>query len=190
MSNPSSEKKKKNESEKVDIFRDTPIRYLGYANEIGESFRYQFPKLVLPSYIVSFGYCFADATTKGYATYQSASKARSSSSTTSESNTTNSRTNSPTLKAIITTTDTLIWQCLASVMIPGATINTIVKASRFAIQKSPVVVPVVAAKWIPTTLGLGSIPIIIHPIDHGVDYLLDNTLRKVISTGTGDNDDS
>ena len=181
MSNPSSEKKKKkNESEKVDIFRDTPIRYLGYANEIGESFRYQFPKLVLPSYIVSFGYCFADATTKGYATYQSAIEARSSSST-SESNTTNSRTNSPTLKAIITTTDTLIWQCLASVMIPGATINTIVKASRFAIQKSPVVVPVVAAKWIPTTLGLGSIPIIIHPIDHGVDYLMDNTLRKVIN---------
>ena len=66
-------------------------------------------------------------------------------------------------------------------MIPGATINTIVKASRFAIQKSPVVVPVVAAKWIPTTLGLGSIPIIIHPIDHGVDYLMDNTLRKVIN---------
>ena len=173
----------------VDIFRDTPIRYLGYANEIGESFRYQFPKLVIPSYIVSFGYCFADATTKGYATYQSAIEARSSSST-SESNTTNSRTNSPTLKAIITTTDTLIWQCLASVMIPGATINTIVKASRFAIQKSPVVVPVVAAKWIPTILGLGSIPIIIHPIDHGVDYLMDNTLRKVISTGTSDNNDS
>ena len=163
MSNPSSEKKKKNESEKVDIFRDTPIRYLGYANEIGESFRYQFPKLVLPSYIVSFGYCFADATTKGYATYQSASKARSSSST-SESNTTNSRTNSPTLKAIITTTDTLIWQCLASVMIPGATINTIVKASRFAIRKSPVVVPVVAAKWIPTILGLISLSRPLRPI--------------------------
>ena len=180
MRNPSSEKMEKKEaasSKPVDIFRDTPIRYLGYANEIGESFRYQFPKLVIPSYIVSFGYCFADATTKGYATYQSASEARSSST----SNTTNSRTNSPTLKAIITTTDTLIWQCLASVMIPGATINALVKASRIAIQKSPVVVPIVAAKWIPTTLGLGSIPIIIHPIDHGVDYLMDNTLRKVIN---------
>ena len=24
----------------VDLYRDTPVRFLGYANEVGESFRY------------------------------------------------------------------------------------------------------------------------------------------------------
>ena len=44
----------------VDIYRDTPVRFMGYANEVGESFRYQFPKFVLPSYGIAFAYCFAD----------------------------------------------------------------------------------------------------------------------------------
>ena len=28
-------------SEQYNVFRDSPVRYLGYANEVGESFRYQ-----------------------------------------------------------------------------------------------------------------------------------------------------
>ena len=28
------------ENKEVDIYRDTPVRFLGYANEVGESFRY------------------------------------------------------------------------------------------------------------------------------------------------------
>ena len=44
----------------VDFYRDTPVRYLGYANELGESFRPMVPKMVVPSYIVSFGYVVAD----------------------------------------------------------------------------------------------------------------------------------
>jgi fission process protein 1 len=27
----------------VDLYRDTNVRYLGYANEVGESFRFIFP---------------------------------------------------------------------------------------------------------------------------------------------------
>ncbi len=69
----------------------------------------------------------------------------------------------------------LFLLALASVMIPGATINAIVKASRLAAVKMSL--PVVAAAWGPTFVGLASIPIIIRPIDHGVDYLLDNTTR-------------
>ena len=38
----------------------------GYANEVGESFRYQYPRLVLPSYAIAFGYCFADAAYESY----------------------------------------------------------------------------------------------------------------------------
>lgn len=43
------------------IFRDTALRFLGYANEVGESFRYQLPRMVTPSYIVAFSYVGADA---------------------------------------------------------------------------------------------------------------------------------
>ena len=28
------------DNKEVDIYRDTPVRFLGYANEVGESFRY------------------------------------------------------------------------------------------------------------------------------------------------------
>lgn len=63
-------------------------------------------------------------------------------------------------------------------MIPGATINLIVKASRLAAARASL--PVAAAAWGPTGVGLASIPFIIRPIDNGVDYLLDNTTRHWI----------
>lgn len=40
------------------------VRYLGYTNEVGESFRYIFPRFVIPSYGISFGYVFADSVDK------------------------------------------------------------------------------------------------------------------------------
>ena len=53
------------EKQEVDLYRDTPVRYLGYANELGESFRYVTPWLVKPSYAVAFAYVFADTYDKG-----------------------------------------------------------------------------------------------------------------------------
>jgi fission process protein 1 len=152
------------DGDSYDIFRDSALRYLGYANEVGESFRYQFPKLITPSYIVSFGYCFADAATSGHTTYEKASSV-----------------GSPTAvrDSVVSTMDTLIWQSLASVAIPGATINAIVKASRFAVSKSPMVLPTLVLTWLPTAVGLGSIPVIIHPIDGAVDLFMDSTYRKI-----------
>ena len=47
-------------SKDVDIWRDTPVRLLGYTNEVGESFRYVFPRGVIPSYAVAFAYVLAD----------------------------------------------------------------------------------------------------------------------------------
>ena len=57
-------------SERVDIWRDTPVRLLGYANEVGESFRHIFPRMVIPSYVIAFGYTFADCGDKGYLQYK------------------------------------------------------------------------------------------------------------------------
>ena len=44
----------------IDIWRDSPVRLLGYANEVGESFRYIFPRMVTPSYVLAFAYTFGD----------------------------------------------------------------------------------------------------------------------------------
>ena len=79
---------------------------------------------------------------------------------------------------MLATVDTLIWQSLASVLLPGATINAIVKTSRYALVNQPV--PTMVAAWLPTAIGLGSIPLIIHPIDTGVDYFMENTFRKMM----------
>ena len=58
--------------EDYNVFRDSLLRYMGYANEVGESFRYQFPRFVVPSYVVAFGYCLADAATSGKKSYDAA----------------------------------------------------------------------------------------------------------------------
>lgn len=70
----------------------------GYANEVGESFRYQYPRLVLPSYAIAFGYCFADA---AYESYQV--MAEDNSKTIQEPR-------SKEVRAAIAGFDTLLWQ--------------------------------------------------------------------------------
>jgi fission process protein 1 len=160
---------------------------LGYANEVGESFRYQFPHLVRPSYVLAFGYCFADAASSGWHVWND--KSYSTSTSTTKNN--NSNNNVRMYQTALATADTLLWQSLASVMIPGATINVIVKATRMALVAGPssplmmmaaatvsTAAPSLIAKWLPTSLGLASIPLIIHPIDAAVDYALDNTTRR------------
>lgn len=63
-------------------------------------------------------------------------------------------------------------------MIPGFTINricwTVGKGLKLAKFKHPI------AKWIPTITGLLSVPLIIRPIDKGVDVLMDETYRKYV----------
>uniref|UniRef100_A0A1Y1KBC9 Mitochondrial fission process protein 1 n=1 Tax=Photinus pyralis TaxID=7054 RepID=A0A1Y1KBC9_PHOPY len=52
-------------SGEIDIYRDTPIRYLGYANEIGEAFRSMIgPKWVAVTYGVATTYVLADTASK------------------------------------------------------------------------------------------------------------------------------
>eukprot|EP00563_Minutocellus_polymorphus_P017274 CAMPEP_0197727298 /NCGR_PEP_ID=MMETSP1434-20131217/18845_1 /TAXON_ID=265543 /ORGANISM="Minutocellus polymorphus, Strain CCMP3303" /LENGTH=219 /DNA_ID=CAMNT_0043313445 /DNA_START=102 /DNA_END=761 /DNA_ORIENTATION=+ len=163
------------EGARYNIFRDSPLRYMGYCNEIGESFRYQFPRFVVPSYILSFGYVGADALTTGYREYCSEDTSKDSKASLSRE-----------YRAGIATFDTLLWQSLASVMIPGLAINLVVKASRFAVARSPVSLPAFAIKWLPTASGIGSIPLIIHPIDSFVDFTLDNSTRAWLAKNTLD----
>ena len=85
--------------DRSDIFRDTPIRYLGYANEVGESFRNVVHRNVVRfSYVISGSYVIADAVSKAQ---------------------------QPDAPVLRTFADVAIWQGLASVMIPGFVINRI-----------------------------------------------------------------
>ena len=55
----------KSEDGEVDIYRDTLLRYAGYANEVGEAFAPIVPAIVVPaSYGVAITYVFADTLDK------------------------------------------------------------------------------------------------------------------------------
>lgn len=60
--------------------------------------------------------------------------------------------------------DTFVWQSLASVAIPGFTINRLCAASLYVLGTMTRWPPTLR-KWTTTTLGLLAIPVIIHPID-------------------------
>ena len=86
--------------------------------------------------------------------------------------------------------DTLIWQSLASVIIPGKVIHMVVKASKKAIQKRQMNSQMHSSfrnklflnprfvKSFPVMMGLMCIPMIIHPIDHSVEWMMNNTIRN------------
>ena len=73
--------------------------------------------------------------------------------------------------------DTLVWQALASVIIPGFTINRICWFTKKVLSNTAL--PSKAKNLAVIAAGLGSIPLIIHPIDTAVEVGMDNTLRKV-----------
>lgn len=85
------------------IFRDSLLRYFGYTNEVGESFRYQFPKFVRPSYAIAFSYCVMDAATTGWHAWTSYHEAPPSSSFISKQS-------SREMATFVATADTLLWQ--------------------------------------------------------------------------------
>ena len=170
-----------------DLWRDTKVRYLGYANEVGEAFRPIAPRLVRPSYAVAFAYVFGDTydkSTKAYAAATATPEASVVSTTASSaaapatvdtgSNPAKSPSN-PRLLAAEAAIDTLVWQTCASVAIPGFVINRAVAMTKFALTKTAA--PKAMRAYAPTALGLAIIPLIIHPIDELVHRGMDETIR-------------
>ncbi|RVE47907.1 hypothetical protein evm_007421 [Chilo suppressalis] len=149
-----------NDKPPCDIFRDTWVRYLGYANEVGEAFRPIIPGcLVRFSYGIAFSYVFGDTMDKGFKMFVEDGRP------------------SNVMKA---TGDALIWQTLASIVIPGITINRLCAYSGRALTKYKRI-PSPARALLTVGIGLASIPIIIVPIDHGVTFLMDHTYRKWVT---------
>ncbi|NWU35880.1 MTFP1 protein, partial [Hylia prasina] len=110
--------------EEPDLYRDTWVRYLGYANEVGESFRPLVPvPVVWASYGVATAYVTADAIDKGR-------KAAAVSATPSSPPSLSvpavpltpvspqAHAQDPT-RVGVAVVDPFVWQSLASVAIPG-----------------------------------------------------------------------
>ncbi|XP_030075018.1 mitochondrial fission process protein 1 [Microcaecilia unicolor] len=148
-----------------DLYRDTWVRYLGYANEVGESFRALIPvSLVWASYGVATAYVTADAIDKGM-----------------KAAVTHTQDSERKKRVTVAVVDTFVWQALASVAIPGFTINRICAASLYLMGKTTRW-PLPVRKWTTTAVGLSAIPFIVKPIDRSVDLLLDASLRKLYSS--------
>lgn len=153
-------------TEAVDVYRDTWVRFLGYANEVGEAFRALVPvSAVWASYAVATAYVTADAVDKG----KKAALAHGDNS-------------GRTTRVAAAVVDTFVWQALASVAIPGFTINRVCAASLYLLGRTTRW-PLPVRKWTTTAIGLSTIPFIITPIDRSVDFLLDSSLRKIYGGG-------
>ncbi|CAH0713453.1 unnamed protein product, partial [Brenthis ino] len=141
-----------------DLFRDTWMRYLGYANEVGESFRSLVPvKVVRASYALAFAYVLADTGDKSWKMIRKDGTPK---------------------KVLLETGDALLWQTLASVAIPGFVINRICVYSQNYLQKNVPKLPPTPRKLLTVGIGLVSIPFIVHPIDDSVTCLMNYTYRK------------
>uniref|UniRef100_A0A914Y6R7 Mitochondrial fission process protein 1 n=1 Tax=Panagrolaimus superbus TaxID=310955 RepID=A0A914Y6R7_9BILA len=111
------------------------------------------------NYVVSIGYVCADALDKSRKAYKlpylSATDRRQEVSTTAF--------------------DALLWQGLASVAIPGFTINRVCALSNAILRRTTFGTPM--TKAITTIVGLSTIPFIVHPIDAFVEHAMEKTIR-------------
>lgn len=119
--------------------------------------------MYLGSYGVASTYCLADSIDRGRRCYQESSHLNSYLQK---------------RKAIETMVEAAVWQGLASVIIPGFTINRICAASRFTLKRCARRMPPHAQMWVTTLVGLSAIPVIIKPIDRWV--ALNNWMKSLI----------
>lgn len=139
----------------IDIYRDSPLRFLGYANEVGEAFRPLVPvELVYFSYFAAISYILADTVDKGR---QGAKNG--------------------VVSGVLGAVDTFSWQMLASVLFPSFIINRFVcfLASANAAGITP---EMLQLDWLPTAAGLITIPLVIVPLDILAHFSMNGSFRK------------
>lgn len=149
----------------VDIYRDTLLRYAGYANEVGEAFAPLVAPIFVPaSYGVAITYVLADTVDKTKKVFDKGSY----------------ETNSLTTCALIEGLDAFIWQIAASVALPGYTIHQVVAIAVALLTASGLYdEPSGVVSAIPTAVGLLTIPFIVKPLDELAEVGMDLTYRKL-----------
>jgi fission process protein 1 len=151
------------EDGEVDIYRDTALRYAGYANEVGEAFAPLTPGWCVPaSYAVAITYVVADTVDKTRKVLDGDKYGDESLNKC----------------ALIEGADALIWQLAASVALPGYTIHQLV-AIVVALLDASGVDQSGLISALPTACGLALIPFIITPLDELAEVGMDVTFRKL-----------
>jgi fission process protein 1 len=146
----------------VDPYRETSLRYMGYANELGEAFTSYLPDWGLPaSYCVAASYVMFDTIDKGQKAYEAADEGEKFQD------------------AARISSETLTWQLLASVFWPGSIIRVIVNLSANMIVNRHLD-DSRFFHFLPTLVGLMAIPLIVKPIDTTVDKMMESSISKVI----------
>lgn len=145
-----------------DLFRDTPIRYLGYANEISKTFSSVPTRGVWFTYGVVCAYIGCDVADKSINVVFNQIPSE---------NVEERRKN-----RILTACDALIWQSLASVVVPAITMNRLRWSTNLMLGKVFKTPTIRSSKFMYAVTAL-AIPFIIKPIDETVDLFLDLTLR-------------
>src|SRR6056300_1666200 len=139
----------------VDPYRETSLRYMGYANELGEAFTSYLPEWGLPaSYCVAASYVMFDTIDKGQKAYDAAEE------------------DDNLIDTLRISMETMTWQMLASVFWPGSIIRVIVNMAAHMADDEH--------QFLPTLVGLAAIPMIVKPIDTTVDKLMETSISKVI----------
>ena len=142
----------------VDIYRDSPLRFLGYANEVGEAFRPLVPvEVVYFSYVAAISYILADTVDKG----KKGSEGPEGGA----------------IRGTLGALDTFCWQMLASVLFPSFCINRVVTLLASLAEEGSLP-DLLAAGWVPTVAGLALIPAIILPLDTLAHFTLNQSFRK------------
>jgi len=150
------------EGEEVDIYRDTALRYAGYANEVGEAFAPLTPGWCVPfSYAIAITYVFADTVDKTRKVLDGDKYNGDSVNTC----------------ALIEGLDALVWQLAASVALPGYTIHQLVAIVVVLLNASGVDQSGLVSA-VPTAVGLATIPFIVKPLDELAEVIMDVTFRK------------
>ena len=147
----------------VDPYRESSLRYMGYANELGEAFTSYLPEWGLPaSYCVAAAYVMFDTIDKGEKAYNAAEE------------------EDKMMDTVRISTETFTWQMLASVFWPGSIIRVIVNMAATMISNNNLDNNHFV-HFLPTLIGLSAIPMIVKPIDTTVDKIMEGSISKVIN---------
>jgi hypothetical protein len=120
-----------------DPLRDGPLRYCGYANEVGEAFGAWLPAGGVPaSYAVAIAYVLVDTYDKASSAHRKALKLKGDAAAAAAAREGVNVDSLITLLAAERALDTLVWQLLASVAIPGFTIHQVVYFMHLALVKA------------------------------------------------------
>ncbi|POY75237.1 hypothetical protein BMF94_1607 [Rhodotorula taiwanensis] len=143
-------------------------RYLAYTSDVGESFRpVVAPKTVTAAYGVSWAYLIGDVV---YESWKAKERAKEMAP------------DGISQVVGLTFAKRAIFQATASMLLPSLTIHSIVKYTALWIKKQGIQ-NIRIRQWLPSALGLGTIPFLPflfdEPVEQATDYTFDRLERKM-----------